>query len=204
MKPFAIFFLALFGAMTLAAQTTPNQAGPRSAASSGVASMEGLGTVTVYNSATQKTTTIVVPVPPSACPVSVHAQQAPSTATAMEVDSSRPKGPLQLLHLTMAKPGSSRITKATVTVRGVLPRPRATLTPMTLGADPSNAIRTLDVSFPSGSDKNASADLWVPGLSAVYSIDLVSVTYADGSTWKLADGKTCRTPIDGVMLVGGR
>jgi hypothetical protein len=75
---------------------------------------------------------------------------------------------------------------------------------MTLGSDPSDATRTLDVAFPAGSDKNASADLWVPGMSAVYSIDLVSVTYADGSTWKLAAGKTCHTPIDGVMLVGGR
>ncbi len=201
MKPVSALYLVLFGAMSLAAQTAPTQVGPR-----GTPSMEGPATVTTYNSDTQKTTTIVVPVPASSgvCPVSVHAQQS-STATAMEVDSSRPKGLAQLLHLTLAKqPDSSRIARATVTVRGLLPKTRATLTPMTLGSDPSDATRTLDVAFPAGSDKNASADLWVPGMSAVYSIDLVSVTYADGSTWKLAAGKTCHTPIDGVMLVGGR
>lgn len=194
------FCLALFGAMPLAAQTPTTQVDPLH-----VAPLPSAQTVTIYNSATHQTTTIVVPVPPlnSLCPVSVHAQQS-STATAMEVDTIRPKGLAQLLHLTLAKPDSSRITKATVRVRGLLPKTRATLTPMTLGADPSDAVRTLDVVFPAGSDKNAAADLWVPGLSAVYSIDLVSVTYADGSTWKLAEGKTCRTPIDGVMLVGGR
>lgn len=201
MKPVAALYLALFGAMTLTAQTPTNQSGPR-----GTASTEGVTTVTTYNSATQKTTTVVVPLSQlTACPVSVHAQQS-SKATAMEVDSSRPKGLAQLLHLTLAKADSSRITNATVNVRGLLPKTRATLTPMTLGADPSDAIRTLDIAFPAGPEagKNAIADLWVPGLSAVYSIDLVSITYADGSTWKIAAGKTCRTPIDGVMLVGGR
>jgi hypothetical protein len=206
MKPIAAFCLALIGTVALAAQTAPIQAPtqtPTQPGPGGTASTEGLGTATTYNSATQKTMTIVIPMQPGSCPASVRAQQS-STATAMEVDSNRPKGPAQLLHLTLARPDSNRITGATVKVRGLLPKARATLTPMTLGADPSDAIRTLSVAFPNTSDKNATADLWVPGLSAVYSIDLVSVTYADGSTWRLAGGKTCRTPIDGVMLVGGR
>jgi hypothetical protein len=198
MKMLVTSCLALFGAMTLAAQTVPTPTGPLH-----TSPLPPTQTITIYNSATQETTTVVVP-PQQAtsCPVSVHVQQS-STATAMEVDSSRPKGVAQLLHLTLAKPDSSRITKATVKVRGLLPKTRATLTPMTLGTDPSDAVRTLEVAFPANSDRSATADLWVPGLSAVNSIDLVSVTYADGSTWT-STAKTCRTPIDGVMLVGGR
>jgi len=41
----------------------------------------------------------------------------------------------------------------------------------------------------------------VPGLSAVSMIDLNSVTYSDGSTWKLAAGSVCSSRIDPMMLV---
>jgi hypothetical protein len=72
------------------------------------------------------------------------------------------------------------------------------------GRTPSDAARTFDVSFSTAPAKEASADLWLPGFSAAYSVDLIALTYADGSTWKPAGGQTCRTPIDGVMLVDGR
>jgi hypothetical protein len=151
-----------------------------------------------------QTQTIIVQLPPpnSVCPVFVHAQQA-SGAGRMEVDNARPLGLAQLLHLTLINPDSSRVTGATVTVRGLTPKTRTTLT-LTTQSDASNAARTLDITFPAGPEKDVSSDLWVPGLSAVYSINLVSVTYADGSAWKLATGKTCLTPIDGVMLISGR
>jgi hypothetical protein len=199
MKPAAAFCLALFGTMTLVAQTTTNQAGPLH-----VPPAPPAQTIYTYHSDTQKTTTIVVPLPQiSSCPVSVRAQQS-SAANPMEVDRSRPKGLAQLLHLTLADPSGGRVVKATVTVRGLLPKTRATLTPMTLGTDPSSASKTLEVAFPAGTERDTPADVWVPGLSAVYSIDLVSVTYADGSSWTANTSKACRTPIDGFMLVGAR
>jgi hypothetical protein len=208
MKSFVAFALALFGSVSLAAQTATNQAAPLHAVP-----LTSPQTVTFYNSETQKTTTIVVNLPQlSSCPVSVRAQQS-SAANRMEVDQSRPKGLAQLIHLTLANPAGSQVTRAKVTIRGLLPKTRATLTPaltsMTLGADPSDAAKTLDVAFSttpetSSADKSATADLWVPALSAVYTIDLVSVTYADGSTWTANTAKTCRTPIDGMMLVGAR
>jgi hypothetical protein len=34
-------------------------------------------------------------------------------------------------------------------------------------------------------------------------IDLNSVTFADGSTWKIAQGQSCRVWVDGLMLVSG-
>jgi len=122
----------------------------------------------------------------------------------MEVGNDPPNGPAQRLHLTLVNPKSRQITSATVTVHGLHPKTRATLKPAAGESAPSDAARTLDVSFSNPSAKDVSADLWVPGLSAAYSIDLIAVTYADGSTWKLAGGETCRTPIDGFMLVGGR
>jgi hypothetical protein len=68
----------------------------------------------------------------------------------------------------------------------------------------SDAARTLDVSFPANTSKDNSAILWVPGLTAVQAIELNSLTYADGSTWKIASGNVCRSPVDALMLVGNR
>ena len=202
MRLFIALSLVLFGSATLSAQyATSGMEQPNSAPPN------GSQTFTVYNSATQKTTTVVVPMSQlSSCPVSLRAQQA-SAANSMMVAGGRPKGVAQFLHLTMANPAGSTVTKATVTVRGLLPKTRATLTPMTLGNDPSDAARTLDVTFSAAAGpafNGRSADLWVPGLSAVSSVDLVSLTYADGSMWTPKAGKTCRTPIDGIMLVGAR
>ncbi|MGA3048189.1 MAG: hypothetical protein ABSD67_16265 [Terracidiphilus sp.] len=190
MKPFGLVSLAiLFGAASLTAQTT---------ASYGVAGMEGLA-----NQPQTQTVVIQLPQSNNACPVSVQARQAASW-NRMEVSNDRPKGPAQRLHLTLVNPKSKQITSATVAVHGLTPKTRATLTTMVAGNSPSDAARTLDISFSAGSAKEVSADLWVPGLSAAYSIDLIGITYADGSTWKLADGFTCRTSIDALMLIRGQ
>jgi hypothetical protein len=190
MKPAGAFLLALLLAAVAAAAQTGT--------SYGVAGMENLGNP-------PQSQTLIIQLPPitNACPVSVDARQAASW-NRMEVGNDPPKGPAQRLHLTLVNPKSRQITSATVTVHGLHPKTRATLKPAAGESAPSDAARTLDVSFSNPSAKDVSADLWVPGLSAAYSIDLIAVTYADGSTWKLAGGETCRTPIDGFMLVGGR
>jgi hypothetical protein len=36
---------------------------------------------------------------------------------------------------------------------------------------------------------------WVVGFTAVNSIELDSVNFADGTSWHAADGKTCRVPV---------
>jgi hypothetical protein len=46
--------------------------------------------------------------------------------------------------------------------------------------------------------------VWAPGLTAVVSIELMSVKYSDGSTWTPAQGKTCRVAPDPLMLVTQR
>ncbi len=189
MKPAALLCLALvLSALVAFSQTSANV---------GVAGMEGIGNP-------PKTQATVIQLPPNnACPVSVQARQAASW-NRMEVGSGHPKGPAQRLHLTLINPKAKQITGATVTVHGRTPKTRATLTPMAVDRDRSDTAKTLNVAFPDGTGKDVSADLWVPGLSAAYSVDLIAVTYGDGSSWKLADGFTCRTSIDGFMLVGGR
>jgi hypothetical protein len=36
---------------------------------------------------------------------------------------------------------------------------------------------------------------WVVGFTAIHSIDLDSVNYADGTSWQVANGKPCRVPV---------
>jgi hypothetical protein len=135
------------------------------------------------------------------CPVSLHAQQS-AAATRREVGNadSRPQGVAQSLHLTVTNPDSRVVVAANVTVRGFADKGRMVGVLSTQGS--SDAAKTLDVHFPAGSGKQVSANLRVPGLTAVSAIDLNSVTYADGSVWKLASASSCRSWIDGFMLVG--
>jgi hypothetical protein len=176
-------FTLLAGSTTLAAQS----------ANGGVSQVEKLN----------QTQTIVIAGPSTAssgCPVSLRAQQ--GTGADKLTVSNRPAGVAQLLHLTISDPDSKRITGASVTVRGASGKGRRM---QTVSADGStDAAKTLDVGFNEGSGKEAVADLWAPGLASVQFIDVNSVTYADGSTWKLAAGATCRIRPDWFMLVSSR
>lgn len=195
MNRHTFFSLAiLFASAALAAQTAIRQPSQ----GLGVAGMEVLS-----NDQHQTQTIVISPQQQgSACPVAVRAQQAANWSR-QEVDNNPPKGAAQRLHLILTNSNSSRITGAAVTVRGLTPKNRVTQTQLSTG-DSSDAAKTLSLAFPAGPGKDVSSDLLVPGLSAVYSIDLDSITYADGSTWKLDAGKVCRTPIDGFMLISGR
>jgi hypothetical protein len=139
----------------------------------------------------------------SSCPVSLHARQA-AEAFRREVGEgdANPKGLAQHLHLTATNPQARRIVAASVTVRGFANKARMVQTMTT--QDTSDAAKTMDVKFTSQPGKEVSAYLAVPGLSAVSVIELNSVTYSDGSTWKLASGSVCRSPIDGFMLISIR
>jgi hypothetical protein len=137
----------------------------------------------------------------SSCPVALRARQAPG-GERMEVSGLPIKDPTQRLHLTVTNPQARRIIAVSVTVRGFANKARVIQT--MAAQDTSDAAKTMDVKFSSEPGRETSADLAVPGLSAVSVIELNSVTYSDGLIWKLATGSVCRSPIDGFMLIGNR
>jgi len=171
----AVSFALLFGSTILVAQTASQ------------------------NQAPVQTTTLSVAPPPSSCPVSLHARQTPGWDK-MVVNGASPKSTSQMLHLTVAAPHPRSVVAANVTVRGFSNKARLLPTGLS-NQDSSDAAKTLDVTFSAATGKEVSADISVPGLTAVSVIDLNSVTYSDGSTWKLAAGSSCRSWIDGFMLV---
>lgn len=195
----AVSSALLLGSMTLAAQTaSQNQAQTIVQKTRTAPDGSTVWTTQTVNQADMQAAVVHSAPMISTCPISLHARQAPG-GDMMEINGGRLKGIAQYLHLTVAAPNSKHIVEANVTVRGFENKGRLVQTMS--NQDSSDAARTLDVRFPAGPGKEVSADLSVPGLSAVSAIDLNSITYADGSTWKLAAGSSCRSWIDGFMLV---
>lgn len=182
----AVSFALLFGSIAMSAQVA-NQYNPQK-----------------IDPNQHQTKTIIVQLPTvtSSCPVSLRAQQAAGGEN-LAVNSARPKGIAQGLHLILTSPDSRQISAAQVTVHGLTAKPRLT---QTLSNQPgsSDAAKTLDVRFSAGPGKDVSADLWVPGLTSIQEIELNSVTYTDGSAWRLAAGNACRTVPERLMLIGNR
>jgi hypothetical protein len=94
---------------------------------------------------------------------------------------------------------SQRIVSAAVTVHGSNGKP--TLRPINSEAKPSDRELSLTVSLAAWGEPGVSGDFRLPGFISADRIDLQSVTYEDGSTWKLSGGESCRVAPDPIMLV---
>ena len=138
----------------------------------------------------------------NSCPVSLHVQQSVG-GDLLDSKDSRHEGLGQRLHLTATNPDDKLIAKATVTVHGRTSKGHVEQS-LSISGVSSDAVKTLDATFSPGSDNAVSAYIWVPGLTAVQAIDLKSITYADGSSWKLSAGEACHFLLDGNMLIAGR
>jgi hypothetical protein len=163
----------------------------------GVAGIEG---ITTFGPDGQATTTTVTA--PNLCPVSIQASHLPD-GSMIKTGADHPKGVGQRLHLKLHSPDRRTIASATVSLRGWTAKGR-TEQVGSASEDPALRVQTLTVPFTSGADRTASADVWVPGLTAVVSVELLLVKYSDGSTWTPPQGKTCRVAPDLLMVVTQR
>jgi hypothetical protein len=158
---------------------------------------------------------VAAPVTPwsnvSGCPVSLQATQI-SSADMMQVRKGQPQNTGQRLHLVLADRDSKQIVAATVAVQGFTFTPRmmnagntADLTARKVrpGEEAqkgsSQATRTIHMTFQAGT--SVAADIVVEGVSATQTIDLIALSYADGTKWKLAEGQSCRIAPDPLMLI---
>ncbi|MGH9606012.1 MAG: hypothetical protein ACRD3N_09980 [Terracidiphilus sp.] len=115
----------------------------------------------------------------------------------------------------------SEVKSATITVHGFDGRQRvvpigaqavnsgtATAGLETVWPGPSNSrrgdsafTRKLDVNFTPAGGRGATAEVWVNGIGAVNWIDVDSIVYADGATWKPAAGESCSIKPDPLELI---
>jgi hypothetical protein len=106
----------------------------------------------------------------------------------------------QRIILTLSDAHSATIVAATVNVRGLTARNHMV---QTAGDGKSNgeALRTLSVTFAANGKGRATGDLYIPGFTAVNSIELLQVSYNDGRVWRIGAGNVCRVKPDPMMLI---
>jgi hypothetical protein len=132
------------------------------------------------------------------CPVSIQASHL-SDGNVVKTSTNHPKGVGQWLHLKLHSPDERTIASATVNLRGWTAKGRTAK--VGSSDDAFLGARTLTVPFALDADRMSSADIWVPGLTAVVSVELLSVKFSDGSTWTPVQGHACRVAPDHLMLV---
>lgn len=190
-------------------------------ASYGVAGMENITTVGPDGRTIATTQAVKLPNP---CPVSVEAshlsdgnivrtgsgqfqigpgQVNPPQGERLPVDGT--KGVGQRLHLKLKSPDERMIDRATVSLRGWTATGRTEQLGQ-LGPNKASTLKmqTLTVFLTPAADRAATVDVWAPGLTAVVSVELLSVKYSDGSKWTPAQGKTCRVTPEPLMLITQR
>ena len=97
--------------------------------------------------------------------------------------------------------GEARMVEATVTVHGT--GATGQVLPADTRRDASGEIvKTLTVRLTANGEPEVSGDIRLPGFTSTRMVDLESVAYDDGSTWKLSATDTCHVPPDMVMRVG--
>jgi hypothetical protein len=131
------------------------------------------------------------------CPAMFTARHL-SDGSMVRTGGTHPKGPGQSLHVTL---NVSQGAIATLAVRGFSNKGRMTET--SLGSAP-DAVRTVTTYLAATPNGQAGGNVWAPDLTAVASIDLVSLKYDDGTSWSAPSGKTCHVTPDPMMLITAR
>lgn len=115
------------------------------------------------------------------------------------------KGVGQGLHLTLKSADQRTIDSATVNLRGWTATGRTEqVGQVSTGKETNIKTQTLTVFLIPGAAHTATVDVWAPGLTAIVSVELISVKYSDGTAWTPAKDRTCRVTPDHLMLITQR
>lgn len=145
----------------------------------------------------------------SSCPIGMRARHAFFTQRELAGNQHSPDGKgatntAMALLLTLTPQTKRHIAKAWVTITGLSGAGHSMLTleaQKSNGAKSPTLTKNLEVSFTPGDDGNTDAYFKAAGFSAINSVQLVSVTYSDGSTWSLPAQDACSVAPDGLMLI---
>lgn len=153
--------------------------------------------------AKKQTQPVIISPSQVSCPVAMQAQHAPGLTAQVPVGKSgnvaAHRGIGQHLQLTLNNPKTAAISKVRIRVRGWSAKGRK-VPAQKAGSDYTDASRTLDLKVTIASHGTATKDVWVHGLTAVNSIDLIGVSYEDGSNWEPGSAQ-CSIMPDPTMLI---
>lgn len=141
---------------------------------------------------------------PASCPVSLSVQQRSPTEVVRANDQA-PEPLAQHLEIALRPhPDVKTIDSIEIRVRGVGSKPQ--LLPLGSPSDDHRADdlqQTFRLGRVAGTPTLSHSDIRVPGINAVRWVELLSVTYTDGNTWRSAAGLSCRSEPNRLLLVAG-
>ena len=157
------------------------------------------------------------------CPIAMQARQGGGLRVERAQDGQTPAQPFLTPSLTLRNPKNSRIVSASVTAHGFGANNGATLlamrerkhnnddspdeflyhVPSSGPPVPPFVTQTLSVKFTPSDDHAVSSEFSLRGFVTLRSIELNSVTFADGSVQNFASDSGCSVQPDLLMLVDG-
>jgi hypothetical protein len=187
----------LFAASIAAAQTTPTPTTQPTAPT--IQITEGSSVRSVQLGKFPNTTHITI-LPMSNCPVGFYASHGvgPNMVAIAAAD-----GPgSQPLTLGFNNPTHSNITQAEVTVHGLTSK--ILLTPVSTNDDAPTIAKQVELALNLPQSGHASSNLLLQGITSVRSIDLDTLTFADGHTWRAPHPGSCSIKPSNYMAVAAR
>jgi len=138
----------------------------------------------------------------SGCPVGFAANRQ-GMAVALTAAEAKQPGPAQGLHLMLDHPAAPAIESIEVTVYGVAPRQG--IFPAGLQSStqsPDTISKTFELHRKTDSSSLSEADVWMHNVGSLSRVDLIAVTYADGTAWHATESLKCRVTPSNLILVG--
>jgi hypothetical protein len=136
------------------------------------------------------------------CPVGMRARHEFGLHRVYVGNHSAPEPSGMRLNFVLTSPRQEPITSASITVRGLDGRSHIVQTGDRVASP--DIEKTMSVNLIPGEDRNSNADLIAPGFVVVNSIELNSVTYSSGATWKFGGNQVCQIAPDPLMLVSAQ
>jgi hypothetical protein len=104
---------------------------------------------------------------------------------------------MQRIHLAMTNPSAREIVEMQITVHGYSDKDRA----LTLTSGGPDLTRKITLERDIEGKGQASSDLSLKGFTAVTSVDVDALSYADGSSWKATASGVCNVPSNSLMRI---
>jgi hypothetical protein len=170
-----------------------------------LATTSAIGQDTVLLRSPQTTSSILMQprTPRADCPVGLKVNHGPSFLK-RDTDYGpfappAPKVQEQRIQLTMTNPSPKEIVSAQITVHGFSDKWRAI--PLAGATDVPDLRKRVNIVLKVKGNDHASSDLSLQRFTAVAYVDLDSLTYADGATWKASSQGVCSVSPELFMLV---
>jgi hypothetical protein len=135
----------------------------------------------------------------SGCPVGFFASRR-ATGQIMSAGDARQAGPAQGLHLILNHQTEPAIESIEITVYGVSSKARV----LPAGPTPEDISKTFELRRETGSNSLSDADVWMHNVGSLSRVDLISIHYADGTTWHTTENLKCRAVPSNFLLVDSK